>query len=388
MDDPGSPAPLYDRIKREIRAAIVRGDYVPGAPFITQREICERYSVSNTTAVRALNDLVTEGVLIRRRGKGTYVADQDTPKPAPTGADRSIACVVHGLQGPHVSQLVKGVESMCSELDYRMYLSESDASAERERRALRQAVDTHAHGVVLYPVEGQVNGDLVDELRRRRVPLVLVDRYRTDLATDAVIVDNFTVGYQLTKELIDRGHHRIGTLWSETQCTSVRDRLTGHKHALRDHGLPVVPELTVLQSFQTLPDAGRRAALARLLGSTEPPTVFLCSNGYVLAAAANTLLQLGVEIPVQVDLAGMDDAGPYDILPLTAVAAVLPSYDMGRKAMRLLAGRIGSDDPYREVEHVVLPAVIRTRDSATAYLRAVISADPLPPSSNQPSTFG
>jgi DNA-binding LacI/PurR family transcriptional regulator len=112
-----------------------------------------------------------------------------------------------------------------------------------------------------------------------------------------------------------------------------------------------------------------------LLDSAAPPTVFLCSNGYVLATAANDLLQLGVEIPGQVDLAGMDDAGPYDVLPLTAVAASLPSEEMGRRAMRLLADRIGTDDPYRDVENVVLPAEFRTREASPAYLRAV-SATP------------
>jgi L-alanine-DL-glutamate epimerase-like enolase superfamily enzyme len=53
--------------------------------------------------------------------------------------------------------------------------------------------------------------------------------------------------------------------------------------------------------------------------------VLLCANGYVLAIAAQELVALGVDIPGRVDLAGMDDAGPFDVLPLTAAAVVLPS---------------------------------------------------------------
>ncbi|MEV0286181.1 hypothetical protein AB0H36_18875 [Kribbella sp. NPDC050820] len=66
-----------------------------------------------------------------------------------------------------------------------------------------------------------------------------------------------------------------------------------------------------------MPPAG---LLARLLDSATPPMVFLRPNGHVLATAAKDLLQLGVEISGQVDLAGMDDVGPYDVLPHTAVA--------------------------------------------------------------------
>lgn len=380
MPEHDETGPLYDRIKRNIRAQIALGDHDPDRPFVTQREICDRYGVSTTTAIRALNELVAEGVLIRRRGKGTYVAEPTAPTPASAqsgqsargAGDRTIACVVHGLHGPHVSQVVRGLESVGSDLGYRMFLSDSDNSAEREARALRQALDSGATGVVLYSVEGERNGELLEEFRRRGIPLVLVDRYRTDLATDAVLADNFAVGYELTKRLVERGHQRIATLWGETRCTSVRDRLTGHTQALRDAGLPVRAELTVLRSYWPLPDPARRAMLARLLEVTEPPTVFLCAHGYVVAAAAKDLLQQGVAVPEQVDLAGMDDAGPYDLLPLTAVAAVLPSYDLGVAAMRLLAERIGTGNAYADPQHIVLPVEIRDRDTAAVQLRAVV----------------
>jgi DNA-binding LacI/PurR family transcriptional regulator len=277
-----------------------------------------------------------------------------------------------------VSSVVRGVESVCAELGYRMFLSDSDGSADREERALRQAVATNAAGVVLYPVDGQANAHLLDELRSRHIPVVLVDRYRTDRVTDAVITDNFAVGYELTNALIDRGHRRIATLWSETRCTSVHDRLTGHRQALREHDLPLVPEFTVLTAFWPQSDDVRQATISRLLGSTDPPTAILCSNGFVLAAVASDLHQLGIDLSEQVELAGMDDAGPYDILPLTVVAATLPSREMGCRAMQVLAERIGSADPYADGRHLVLPAEIRTREAASGLLRTAASSASIP----------
>jgi DNA-binding LacI/PurR family transcriptional regulator len=387
-------SPLYQQVKRTLLAAISRGEYEPDQPFITQREVCERYGVSTTTAVRALGELVADGVLVRHRGKGTFVADRTTPPVVPAGGP-AIACIIQGLVGAHVSQIVRGVESVCAERGYRMFLSESDGSAQRQGRALRQAIDTGAGGVVLYSVEGEANTDLIEELRRRRIPLVLVDRYRTDLATDAVVADDFGLGYEMTRQLIESGHRRIATLWGETNCTSVRDRLTGHEHALREHGLPILPELTMLRSYRplpagagrsalpdgaarsalpdraarsALPDGAGRSALSRLLEGTPPPTALLCANGYILAGAATDLLHLGGELPGQVDLASMDDAGPYDIVPLTVLAAALPSFEIGQRAAELVISRIGTDDPYREVRRVVLGVRIRRRSGAGARL--------------------
>jgi DNA-binding LacI/PurR family transcriptional regulator len=360
-------SPLYQQVKRTLLAAISRGEYEPDQPFITQREVCERYGVSTTTAVRALGELVADGVLVRHRGKGTFVADRTTPPVVPAGGP-AIACIIQGLVGAHVSQIVRGVESVCAQRGYRMFLSESDGSAQRQGRALRQAIDTGAGGVVLYSVEGEANTDLIEELRHRRIPLVLVDRYRTDLATDAVVADDFGLGYEMTRQLIESGHRRIATLWGETNCTSVRDRLTGHEHALREHGLPILPELTMLRSYRPLPDGATRSALSRLLEGTPPPTALLCANGYILARAATDLLHLGGELPGGVELASMDDAGPYDIVPLTVLAAALPSREIGQQAAELVISRIGADDPYREVRRIVLGVRIRRRSGARARL--------------------
>ncbi|NUR84437.1 MAG: GntR family transcriptional regulator [Nonomuraea sp.] len=368
-----SQEPLYQVVKRDLVAAISRGEYVADQPFISQREVCERFGVSTTTAVRALNELVTEGYLVRHRGRGTFVAERQEAGEQPA-RERSIAYVMHG-HGPHNSDIIDGIESVCAELGYRMFLSNSQGSAALQEKALRQALDTQASGVALYPVDAHPESPALAELKRRGVPVVMLDRYYPDVPTDAVLFDNYAVGYRLTEYLLSRGHRRITALWDATDCTSVQERLTGHVQSLREHGVPIAPELTALTTYLRLPDERRRTMLAGLLDRAQPPTVLLCANGYVLAHAARDLTAMGVEVPGQIELAGMDDAGPFDLLPLTVAAAHLPSRAMGERAMRLLADRISGAGQGGEVEHVVLPIDIRTRENAPAYLR-VVAAEP------------
>ncbi|GAB3426245.1 GntR family transcriptional regulator [Flindersiella endophytica] len=370
-DEPRIPA--YQRVKQALRETIARGDYSPDTPFVTERRVREEFGVSATTAVRALNELVTEGVLIRKQGKGTFVAERAaSPASAAASARRSsgeqppaVACILQG-HGPHVSALLGGLENTCADLGYRLFLTHCNDDTERERTALREALDSHASGIVIYPAEGNANVEAYEEVRASGVPLVLVDRYRSDVATDAVLVDNLAVGFEVTKALIEMGHRRIATLWDETECTSVRDRLTGHLQALRESGIPVRPELTVMRRY------ARREILETLLNLAEPPTVLLCANGYALARVVADLVELGIDAPGRVELAGMDQAGPFDILPLTAVAAVLPSREMGVEAARLLHSRISGAEPSGDVRHLVLPIALRTRDSAPAHLRVVL----------------
>jgi DNA-binding LacI/PurR family transcriptional regulator len=355
-------------VKQALREAIARHEYHPDRPFITQRQVCERFGVSTTTAVRALNDLVAEGVLVRRQGLGTFVAEQEQPAERPPSRG-AIACVIHG-QGHIMAGVISGVESVCADLGLQMILFDSKGSLAVQDRALRRALDSGVSGVALYAVEGTTDTPPLTELRRLGIPVVMIDRYLPNLATDAVVADHFAVGHELTNHLIGLGHQRMALLWDETDCSSVRDRLGGHLQALREHGIAERPDLTVLLAHQRLEATERRARLRAMLDHPAPPTVLICCDGYIVATAAADLGHLGVAVPGQVELAGMDDAGPLDILPLTVAATRIPAEEMGREGMRLLAERIkgtAGADPRR----LVLPITIHTRDTANPYLQVV-----------------
>ncbi|WP_163541738.1 substrate-binding domain-containing protein [Occultella kanbiaonis] len=377
----GDPrVPLYQNVKSELLRAIAAGEYTPGEPFITQREIRERFGVSNTTAVKALNDLVVDGLLVRRRGKGTFVAEGPrTTRPVEDGADASIMCVLSLLhdRSPHAARLIRGVEAVCAEFGYRMFLSDTKGDPDLEERALLRAARGGAAGVVLYPVEGRAPLPALEGMRRRGVPMVMVDRYRQDVVADAVVADNFAVGFQLTEHLIAAGHTRIAVLWEETDSTSVRDRLAGHLQALQQHGIRQRRELTVLRPYLGPPAASRIETVRELLALAEPPSAIMCANGYVLAGAVHDLTSLGVQIPDEIELAGMDDGGPLELPPLTLVSAILPSEEIGRRAMTILARRLAEPDA-GDVEHVVLPIGVRIRDSSTGHLRVVRTQAPGP----------
>lgn len=69
------PEPLYEQVKQGIRHAILRGDLSEGDPVPSFRGLAAELRVSMITVKRAYDDLVAEGVLAARQGKGTYVAE-------------------------------------------------------------------------------------------------------------------------------------------------------------------------------------------------------------------------------------------------------------------------------------------------------------------------
>lgn len=71
--DEESLIPLYQQVMEEIRRGIELGTYQTGEKIPSEVELSEMFSVSRITVRRAVEELVGEGILTKKQGKGTYV---------------------------------------------------------------------------------------------------------------------------------------------------------------------------------------------------------------------------------------------------------------------------------------------------------------------------
>jgi len=76
MIDKNSPIPVYYQLKNDFIKKIASGVWKAGECISSERELCEIYDVSRMTIRQAIGELVQEGVLTRKKGKGTFVCEQ------------------------------------------------------------------------------------------------------------------------------------------------------------------------------------------------------------------------------------------------------------------------------------------------------------------------
>lgn len=74
--DRTSPVPLYHQLAEQWAAAIHSGALKPGDPFENELALVARLRLSRPTVRKAMDELVRQGLLVRRRGVGTHVATQ------------------------------------------------------------------------------------------------------------------------------------------------------------------------------------------------------------------------------------------------------------------------------------------------------------------------
>ncbi len=71
--DDSSGLPLYQQLQRMLRSAIERNHLAPNDALPPERDLASELSVSRITVRKAIDGLVTEGLLVRRQGSGTFV---------------------------------------------------------------------------------------------------------------------------------------------------------------------------------------------------------------------------------------------------------------------------------------------------------------------------
>ncbi len=74
MIDTGSGIPYYLQLKKALLRKLFSGEIGPGHQVPPENKLAEMYGISRPTVRRALDELVSEGILVRRRGQGTFVA--------------------------------------------------------------------------------------------------------------------------------------------------------------------------------------------------------------------------------------------------------------------------------------------------------------------------
>ncbi len=73
-------SPLYRQIKALIVQALVAGEWRPGQAIPSEQELASRFGVSQGTVRKAIDEMAAENMVVRKQGKGTYVASHNDPR--------------------------------------------------------------------------------------------------------------------------------------------------------------------------------------------------------------------------------------------------------------------------------------------------------------------
>ncbi|MBN1776988.1 MAG: GntR family transcriptional regulator [Clostridiales bacterium] len=109
-----SERPLYKQLMQRLKNDITAGVYPTGVRIPGEQALCAAYGVSRVTVRKALEEIVREGLLVRRQGKGTFVAQEKIKRDLAHITSFSDACAQIG-QTAHTRLIERRTETATEE---------------------------------------------------------------------------------------------------------------------------------------------------------------------------------------------------------------------------------------------------------------------------------
>jgi len=287
------------------------------------------------TVRRSLAELVNKGLIKKRHGEGSFVANCRPVQHA--HAEKLLGFVIPSSSGYHNGDMVEAVETTVRGLGFSLIVKHSQNDPKQETACVQMLLQRGVSGLIIAPVTGEA-ADRETLLTCARliaddVPFVMVDRYLPVLNCNYVTTDNRAGAYNATRHLIELGHRRIAMIRS-LPCSSVDARVAGYLQALEEAGLEADARLALRVENE---EASIREGIERLLFQTDGDfTALFCSNDGIAQVVYSVFRERGIRMPDDVAVVGYDDAPFAAFLnpPLTTVRQ--PTRQVGEAAARLL----------------------------------------------------
>jgi LacI family transcriptional regulator len=271
----------------------------------------------------------------------------------------TLALILTDITNPFFTTMARGVEDAANAAGYTVIFGNTDESEEKEARYLAMIQQKRVDGILLVPAGGSVQP--VDSIRQVGTPLVVLDRRIPGEVVDVVRCDTDAGAYQLTRMLLDMGHHQIVMLTGPASVSTAEDRAAGFRRAMQEAGENA--PLVLYGSFTH--DSGYANARKALLMPNRP-TAIIAANNFIMIGALKAIRAAELDVPDDIAVVGFDDLPPFMVIEPFLTVAVQPAYEMGRQAAELLISRLTGENTSPPQEILIPLGMVVRQSSGTS----------------------
>jgi GntR family transcriptional regulator, arabinose operon transcriptional repressor len=311
--------PIYERIFETLREEILQRKYNVGDRVPSEKELADEYNVSRITSKKALEMLADKGIIVRKPGRGSFVAEEggfqsDGLSSGERTRQSLIGLVMTDFGNTFGTRMIYGMERASAENDSFLVLRRSFGVPENEEKAIQSFLDLGVDGIIVFPAQGEFYNAEILKLVIQQFPLVLVDRHLKGVAAASISTDNISAASTGADYLLDLGHKQICLLTPPPMdTTAIEDRIEGFVRAHAERGVMVDRSLWLDEITSTLPNSFHPANIEKdinmikeHLRSNQQITALFASEYNIALLAKAAVEQMGLQIPEDISIICFD----------------------------------------------------------------------------------
>jgi DNA-binding LacI/PurR family transcriptional regulator len=348
-----------------VHSAILSGRFDVGQRVPSEVQLCRRFNATRVTVGKAMSELEHAGFIERRPGSGSYVRLHHENR------SKFLGLLVPSLgEGEIFEPICSAIATSVRAHQFTILWGQGGSSDAVDKNVqaeqlCKRYIDQKVDGVFFSPIEltqgmEEVNRRITAMLDRAGIPVVLLDcdilKFPRRSRHDVVCIDNRRVGYALAEHLIEQGCRHIEFVFRSLSAQTIDARIAGYREALLEHGIAPQPEWVRCGEVADMD-------YVRQLVAEKRPDAFICGNDYTAAYLMQNLAGLGIRVPEDVCVTGVDDLKYAKLLgtPLTTVHQ--PCATLGEAAVEAMVARI--ENPTMPARDIVVDFHLVVRKSSS-----------------------
>jgi DNA-binding LacI/PurR family transcriptional regulator len=334
----------------------------------TIKDIASELNVSASTVSRALKDY--PGISDETKRKVKEVAEKLNYRPNAIALSlRKSRSFTIGVIIPEVvhfffSTVISGIEEVASSRGYNVILSQTNESLAREKSSIDTMLSNQIDGFLVSFAKETTDFEHFSKLLSYGYPIVFFDRVPDIPHAISVMVDDRRGAYNATSHLISQGYTRIAHLSGPKNLKISKERESGYRDALINHGIPIDESFIVECAYGTS-DEGIKITESLFKSMEQKPDAIFANNDMAAVGAMLACKSLGYRIPEEIGIVGFSNWQFCAMIEPTLSSVAQPGFKIGVKATELLLDMIEKKlDPDTITEPIVLETELLIRNSS------------------------
>ncbi len=276
-----------------------------------------------------------------------------------TNKTNTIGLVLPNIINPFFPEIVKGVDDYCRKHHYGVIIVNTEDIYKNQVIALEMLFERKIDGMLNIPSGRNDDKKIINDIIiNRKIPMVLIDRYISDINCSYVSTNNFKAAYDATNYLIKLGHKKIGVISLPHKSHIIHNRLLGYKQSLKINNLPY--NKNYIKEYKESIKNGYTAT-GKILTDNNDTTAILAMCDFMAFGVYKYCKENKVNIPHDLSIISIDNVFASALInpPLTTMAQ--QKYKMGYIASEILIDSIKKNTLPKK--QITLDAVLMERES-------------------------
>lgn len=319
-----------------VRSRILDGTFPGDSKLLSENELAEQFHISRQTVRQAIGTLVNEGMLVRKRGSGTYISYNGNTERTVT---KNIAVITTYLDEYVFPGVIKGIDKVLSQNGYHMNLGITYNKTNNESTVLSSMINSGVDGFIIEPTKSAFpspNIGIYQKILKQRVPVVFINGYYSILNIPHVTMDDYSSGRKNTRYLISKGHKKIFGIFKSDDIQG-HFRYSGFVNAIQENNLSFDDGSVLWYVTEDLKNLFSPENDHYLLERIGENTGIVCYNDEIAIKVIEMLKRNCKKVPKDYSVVGFDNSNLASLGEIGLTSINYPSEEIGAcAAMKLI----------------------------------------------------